>query len=135
MSSSRELYNRLMTIMTSLVAPAHLHHLTNWTWIVVGILQANSIALSQIATYVPGEIKAESGVTMIRRWLKNLKVDVWGLYQPILAHVLGGWQAVEAVVVLDGLLVFGDRWQIFRLSLVHGRRAIPLVWTVVPGKG
>ena len=135
MSSSRELYNRLIAIMKCLVSPAHSHHLTNWMWIVVGILQANSMALSQIATYVPGEIKAESRVTMIRRWLKNLKVDVWGLYQPILAHVLEGWQAVEAVVILDGVLVFGDRWQIFRLSLVHGRRAIPLVWTVVTGKG
>lgn len=135
MSSSRELYTRLIAIMNALVSPAHIQHLTNWTWMVVGILQANSIALSQIATHLPGEIKAESRVTTIRRWLKNLKVDVWDLYQPILTHVMDGWQAVEAVIILDGLLVFGDRWQIFRLSLVHGHRAIPLVWQVVAGKG
>jgi len=135
MSSSRELYNRLITMMNQLVAPAHIHHLTNWAWIVVGILQSNSVALSQIATHLPGEIKAESRVTTIRRWLKNLKVDVWSLYQPILAQLVAGWQATEAVVILDGLSVFGDRWQIFRLSLMHGRRAIPLVWKVVAGKG
>jgi len=135
MSSGRELYSRLITRMNDLVAPAHIHHLTNWAWIVVGILQSQSVALSQIATHLPGEITAESRVTTIRRWLKNLKVDVWGLYQPILAQVLEGWQATEAVVILDGLMVFGDRWQIFRLSLVHGRRAIPLAWKVVAGKG
>jgi hypothetical protein len=32
-------------------------------------------------------------------------------------------------------MVFGDRWQIFRVSLQHGHRAIPLAWTVVEGKG
>lgn len=135
MSSSRELYNRLIAKMSQLVAPAHIHHLTNWAWMVVGIVQSNSVALSQIATHLPGEIKAESRVTTIRRWLKNLKVDVWGLYQPILAQVVAGWHASEAVVILDGVLVFGNRWQIFRLSLAHGQRAIPLVWKVVAGKG
>jgi hypothetical protein len=54
----------------------HLKHLTNWTWMVVGILQANSIALSKIATHIPSPAEAESRVTTIRRWLKNL-IDVW----------------------------------------------------------
>jgi hypothetical protein len=84
---------------------------------------------------VPGEAEAESRVMTIRRWLKNLHVDVWAFYRPILEHVLDGWRAVEATVVLDGVALFGDRLQIFRLSLVHGHRAIPLVWKVIPGKG
>jgi hypothetical protein len=33
---------------------AHVAHLTNWVWIVVGMLQANSMALSRIATHIPG---------------------------------------------------------------------------------
>ncbi len=135
MSSSQELYNRLMKTVYPLVDVSHIKQLTNWMWIVVGILQANSIALSHIATFIPGEVEAESRVTTIRRWLKNLRVDVWTLYRPILEHVLNDWQAVEAKVVLDGVAVFGDRLQIFRLSLVHGRRAIPLIWKVIPGKG
>jgi hypothetical protein len=32
-------------------------------------------------------------------------------------------------------MFFGDRWQVFRVSLLHGGRAIPLAWTVVEGKG
>jgi hypothetical protein len=135
MGSSHELYNRLIGRLNSLVEVSHLKHLTNWTWIVVGILQANSIALSKIANHIPGEAEAESRVTTIRRWLKNLKIEVWVLYQPVLEHVLADWHAVEATVMLDGVAVFGDRLQIFRLSLVHGHRAIPLVWKVIPGKG
>ena len=135
MSSSQELYTRLINTLSPMVSVAHIAHLTNWVWIVVGILQANSIALSRIATHIPGEAKAESRVTTIRRWLKNFRVDVWEFYRPVLEHALQGWQTVTAIVILDGVMVFGERWQIFRLSLAHGGRAIPLVWLVLPGQG
>ncbi|MBI2975741.1 MAG: transposase, partial [Chloroflexi bacterium] len=108
---------------------------TNWMWIVVGLLLGNSPALSQIATYLPMKTEAESRVTLVRRWLKNFRVDVWAFYQPILAQVFKGWQAVDAFIILDGVMVFGDRWQIFRLSLQHGCRAIPLAWVVIEGQG
>lgn len=135
MSSSDALYSRLMQTVQPLVNVSHIKQLANWMWITVGILQANAVALSQIATFIPGEAKAESRVTMIRRWLMNFQVDIWAFYRPILEQVLRGWQAAKVYVVLDGVMVFGDRWQIFRLSLVHGCRAVPLVWTVIPGKG
>jgi hypothetical protein len=38
-------------------------------------------------------------------------------------------------VILDGVEVYDGRLQVFRLSLQHGCRAIPLVWTVIPGQG
>ncbi len=135
MSNSHELYHRLVHAVHPLVSVSHIRQLANWMWIVVGILQADSIALSEIALFIPGKAAAESRVTTIRRWLKNLHVDVWKLYRPILEHVLQDWRAVEVTLVLDGVMVFGDRLQIFRLSLVHGCRAIPLVWKVIPGKG
>ncbi|MDW8328027.1 MAG: transposase [Anaerolineales bacterium] len=135
MSSSQELYTRLIHTLRPLVNVDHISHLTNWVWIVVGILQARSIALSQIALHIPGDAKAESRVTTIRRWLKNLRVDVWEFYRPVLERALQDWRAVTATVILDGVMVFGDRWQIFRLSLAHAGRAIPLGWVVLSGKG
>jgi hypothetical protein len=136
MSSSHELYNRIFLTLRPLVAVSNIKQLNNWVWIVVGILQANSIALGKIATHIPaGSPVAESRVTTIRRWLQNPRIDVWAFYRPILNQVLGPWHGVEAVVILDGVQVFGDRLQIFRLALRHGNRAIPLTWTVVTGKG
>ena len=135
MSNCQELYNRLNETIRDLVEASNSKQVTNWMWIVVGLLLGNSPALSQIATYLPMKTEAESRVTLVRRWLKNFKVDVWAFYQPILAQVFKGWQAVEAFVILDGVMVFGDRWQIFRLSLQHGCRAIPLAWVVIEGKG
>jgi len=135
MSISKELYTRLEQAIVPLIEVSHVHHLSNWLWIVSGILQSKSVALSQIATYLPMKTKAEARITRIRRWLKNARVDVWSLYRPILEHVLLVWHEQEATIILDGVMVFGDRLQIFRLSLEHGCRAIPLGWVVLEGKG
>jgi len=135
MNSSEELYGRLIGTLSRLVDVRHIAELKNWIWIVVGILQSESVVLSKIATHVPGETQAESRVTMIRRWLMNFHVDVWSFYKPVLEHALIDWKDEVANVILDGVMVGGDRWQILRLSLAHGQRAIPLGWVVVPGTG
>lgn len=74
-------------------------------------------------------------MTLIRRWLMNPHVKVWMFYKKILEHVLSNWSAEEAYLILDGVMVFGNRWQIFRVSLRHGCRAIPIAWTMVRGNG
>jgi hypothetical protein len=135
MSSSQELYNRLDEKLRALVRVKNRKQVTNWIWIIVGILQSQSCNLSQIANYLPLETKAESRVTLIRRWLRNPQVKVWQFYKEVLAHVLSGWSDVEACLILDGVMIFGDRWQIFRVSLRHGCRAIPIAWTIVEGNG
>jgi hypothetical protein len=135
MSSSQELYNRLNQKLRELVQVRNGKQVTNWIWIVVGVLQSQSPNLSKIANCLPMETQAASRVTLIRRWLMNPHVKVWMFYKKILEHVLAGWSAVEAYLILDGVMVFGDRWQIFRVSLQHGCRAIPIAWTIVEGEG
>jgi len=135
MSSSQELYNRLDEKLRVLVSVKNGKRVTNWIWIIVGILQSQSSNLSQIANYLPMGTKAESRVTLIRRWLMNPQVKVWQFYKEVFDHVLSGWSSVEAYLILDGVMVFGDRWQIFRVSLRHGCRAIPIAWTIVEGNG
>ena len=135
MSSSQELYNRLNEKLRELVQVRNGKQVTNWIWIVVGVLQSQSPNLSKIANCLPMETQAASRVTLIRRWLMNPQVKVWMFYKKILEHVLAGWSAVDAYLILDGVMVFGDRWQIFRVSLQHGCRAIPIAWTIVEGEG
>ena len=138
--SSYVLYNRLQARLTKVMSEqvSNVKQMTNLIWLVVGILNGQTIGLSQLATVLPGAAEAESRVTRIRRWLQNPLVDVWALYEPLLSQVLRDWQGLGAAtvsVIVDGTMVFGDRLQIFRLSLAHGNRAIPLGWIVVPGKG
>jgi len=135
MSSSHELYNRLDEKLRALVQANNRKQVTNWIWVIVGILQSGSAHLSQTANALPLEIKAESRVTLIRRWLTNPHIQVWRFYKQILEHVLSDWSAEEAYLILGGVMVFGDRWQIFGVSLRHGCRAIPIAWMIVEGNG
>lgn len=135
MSSSQELYNRLNEKLRELVQVKNGKQVTNWIWIVVGILQSQSSNLSKIANCLPMEPQASSRVMLIRRWLMNPQVKVWLFYKKILKHVLSDWSAIEAYIILDGVMIFGDRWQVFRVSLLHGCRAIPFAWKIVSGKG
>lgn len=135
MSSSQELYNQLSEKLRELVSVKNSKQITNWIWIVVGMLQSESCHLGQIANYLPLKSMAESRVTLIRRWLMNPHIKVWIFYKKILEHVFTGWKSVSATIILDGVMLFGDRWQVFRVSLLHGNRAVPLAWTVVKGKG
>ena len=135
MSSSQELYDRLNEKLRELVHVKNSKQVTNWIWIVVGILQSDSCNLSKAANFLPMETKAESRVTLIRRWLMNSNIKVWSFYKKVLEHVFSGWSNVEATIILDGVMLFGDRWQVFRVSLLHAGRAVPLAWTVVEGKG
>lgn len=135
MSSSQELYNQLSEKLRELVAIKNSKQISNWIWIVVGILQSESCDLSQIANNLPMKSKAASRITLLRRWLMNPHIQVWSFYKKVLEHVLSGWSNMSVVIILDGVMLFGDRWQVFRISLLHGSRAIPLAWKVVEGKG
>ncbi|MCL5998070.1 MAG: hypothetical protein M1546_18765 [Chloroflexi bacterium] len=135
--SSYTLYSRIYAQMKALCGEhiSNITQLTNCVWLVVCVLNGGSISLAELALSWPGDAAAASRVTRIRRWLKNPHVNAWALYRAVLQQVLHGWQHVDLMVVIDGTLLFGDRWQVFRLSFVHGCRAIPLWWVVVPGKG
>jgi hypothetical protein len=135
MSGSQELYDRLSQKLMAACGDqtTNIKQIVNLIWLVIGVINARSVALSQIANSWPGQAEAESRVTRIRRWLSNGHIDVWALYRPLLAEVLSGWYRTKITVVVDGTLVFGDRLQIYRLSLLHGCRAVPLAWIVTRG--
>jgi hypothetical protein len=135
MSSSQELYNRLNEKLRELVSVKNSKQITNWIWIVVGILQSESCHLSQIANNLPMKSEAASRITLLRRWLMNPHIQVWSFYKKVLEKVFEGWSTLSVVIILDGVMLFGDRWQVFRVSVLHGSRAFPLAWQVVEGKG
>jgi len=48
---------------------------TNWLWIVVGLLLGNPPALSKLATTLPMDADAESRVTLIRLKRRRLALE------------------------------------------------------------
>jgi len=135
MSSSQELYTRVFTKLRSVHPEPHLKRITNWVWVIVGLILSRSVHLSQIAKHIPSEAQAAGRMAQVRRWLKNKFINVPAFYRPLIREALQGWAHKDVFVILDGCSVNHKALQFFRLSLSHCFRAIPLTWLVVTGYG
>src|SRR6266508_2445580 len=81
MSSSQQLYNRVSTKLQALHPTLHLKRLRVWVWVVVGLIQGQSVQLSEIANHIPGDTQAVARVARIRRWLASKWIVSRTLYQ------------------------------------------------------
>lgn len=135
MSISQELYTRVFTKLRTVHPEPHLKRISNWVWVVVGLILSHSVHLSQIAQHMPSEAQAAGRIAQVRRWLSNKFIDVPDFYRPLIREALQGWARKDVFVILDGCSVNHEALQFFRLSLSHCFRAIPLTWLVVEGPG
>jgi len=135
MSISEELYTRVFTKLRAVHPEPHLKRITNWVWVIVGLILSQSVHLSQIAQHIPSEAQAAGRIAQVRRWLSNTFIDVADFYRPLIMEALQGWAHKDVFIILDGCSVNHDALQFFRLSLSHCFRAIPLTWLVVEGPG
>jgi hypothetical protein len=83
MSSSQQLYNRVSTKLQALHPTMHLKRLTVWVWVVVGLIQGQSVQLSEIANHIPSETQAVGRIARVRRWLASKWIVSRTLYQPL----------------------------------------------------
>jgi hypothetical protein len=106
----------------------------NFTWLLVGIYLSGSVHLSKIANRIPGDAKLNSAVQRLRRLLQSaICVRKW--YNSI-AETLLESQAQHGTVrlIVDGSKV-SFHHQLLMVSIAYRRRAIPIVWTWVKGRG
>jgi hypothetical protein len=135
MSISAELYTRVFTKLRAVHPEPHLKRISNWVWVIVGLILSQSVHLSQIAQHIPSEAQAAGRIAQVRRWLKNQFIDVPAFYRPLITEAVQEWADKDVFVILDGCIVNHEALQFFRLSLSHCFRAIPLTWLVTKGPG
>lgn len=95
MSSSQALYTQIFAKLRTLHPDTHLTRVANWVWVIVGLIQARSVHLSEIANHIPGPAKAAGRIMKIRRWLKNKHITSRTFYEPIIQHVGSSRVAVD----------------------------------------
>lgn len=135
MSSSQALYTQFHTKLHALHPTLHLKRLTVWVWVVVGLIHGQSIHLSEIANYIPGDADAAGRIMRVRRWLASRWIGSRELYTPLIREVLAPWTGREVTIMLDGCFIRHKTLQMLRVSLSHCYRALPLAWQVVTNKG
>jgi hypothetical protein len=135
MGSSHGLYNELFAYLRAAHPEPHLKRISNWVWIVVGMILSKSVQLAQIAQHIPSEAEAAGRIMQIRRWLSNRFIKPVEFYRPLIRQVLSPWAGQDVFILLDATAVHGDKLQILRMGLSHALRALPLSWLVITGPG
>src|SRR5215470_4980081 len=100
MSSSQQLYTQVFTKLQTLHPTMHLKRLAVWVWVVVGLIQGQSVQLSEIANHIPGDTQAVGRLARIRRWLASKWIVSRTLYQPLIEEVLQAWMGREVTIIL-----------------------------------
>ncbi|MHC1732033.1 MAG: transposase [Bacteroidales bacterium] len=108
--------------------------LTTLAAMVAGIVQARSCQLPAIAHKTPDRAKADSRIKRYSRWVQNEWIEYAGFYLPFVSELLSHLAAIrELVFVIDGSEV-GHECITLMISLIYGKRALPITWLVVKGR-
>jgi hypothetical protein len=107
--------------------------LTTLAALVSGIVLGKSCQLPSIARKAPDQVRADSRVKRYSRWIQNERIDCAGYYLPYVSQLLVNLAQIrELVFVIDGSEV-GHACITLMISLIYGKRALPITWLVVEG--
>lgn len=131
MLSYGELYRVWSERVYHLTADTCPTRLTNMIWLLVGLYQAGSVALSLIARKLPIRAQKLSLVKRLQRFLANgaVRPRVW--YRPVARQLLlSAAQGGHVPLILDTTQV-SARHRLIMVAVAYHRRALPVAWTWV----
>jgi Transposase DDE domain len=137
MSDNREMYRTIRLAIKQLypVEPKGntARMLTTLAAMISGIVAGKSCQLPVIARKTPDQAKVESRIKRYERWIENERVDCETYYLPFVYELLCQLASIrELVFVVDGSEV-GHGCMTLMISLLYGKRALPITWLVVRG--
>jgi hypothetical protein len=107
--------------------------LTTLAAMVSGIVLGKSCQLPTIASKAPDRAMADSRIKRYSRWIQNERIDYEGYYLPFVNELLVSLANIrELVFIIDGSEV-GHQCITLMISLIYGKRALPITWLVVKG--
>ena len=82
---------------------------------------------------MPGKEQRQSRIQRLTRWLKNERITGEAFFLPFASELLGGLPEGPLVFIMDGSQV-GRGCLALVMSVLFGKRALPLAFLVVKGK-
>jgi len=133
-------YRRYRAIKQSLLQALPTHtsghrekYLNTLAALICGIVGAQHTQLPKIASKAPGlAAKPASRIKRFTRWVENERITYDTYFLPFAQAVLANLAQQPLVLIMDGSVV-GRGCVTLMLSVVYGRRALPLAWLVVKG--
>lgn len=110
-----------------------LRHLHTLAAMISGIVGSQRTTLSAVANKMRGTEQRQSRIQRLTRWLKNERVSSEAFFLPFADQLLADLPDGPLVLVMDGSEV-GRGCLSSLMSVLFGKRALPLAWIVVSGK-
>lgn len=111
----------------------HEQHLNTLAAMICGIVGAQHAQLPKLASKAPSlGAKGASRVKRFKRWVENDAITYETFFLPFAQAVLATLAQQPLVLIMDGSVV-GRGCVTLMVSVVYGRRALPLAWIVVKG--
>ena len=101
----------------------------------VAVLVAGEVSLTRLARFLPQQAKQASRMRWIQRLLSAAFLSHERVYAPLLQQALKGYHAPIWHVIIDRTRLEGQPVDLVTISLNYQKRAIPLVWCLVPFGG
>jgi hypothetical protein len=127
-------YDTLPASLRPLIPQASTPQLNNLAVFVYGLILAGHVHLPKIALYIPVSGTARNAVQRLERFLKNKAIAPTTWYQGVARSVLACWAGREIALILDQTDL-DDRFHLLFVALPFRKRAIPLLWTLLPKEG
>jgi hypothetical protein len=108
-------------------------HLNTLAAMVSGIVGSKSSHLPALASKAPDATKRESRVKRFSRWVDNEAITAEYYFLPYAEALVASLASRVLLLIIDGSEV-GRNGLALMINVVHGNRALPLVWVVVQGR-
>ena len=127
-------YNTLCEALSPLVTEAWKPQLNNLALFVYGLLMTGHVHLPKIALSLPMECDLRYVTQRLERFLKNKAIQPPLWYQGVAKAVLAAWKGLEIELIL-GQTDVDDRFFLLFVAVAYRKRAIPILWRLLPHKG
>ncbi|MEZ4954025.1 MAG: transposase [Saprospiraceae bacterium] len=109
----------------------HLRRLNTLTAMVCSAIKTGKSYLHSLGSELPQDIDSESRAKHVKRWLTNKYTDYSLSFLPFIGPALASYiaQDKEMVFAIDGSEA-GQGCTVLMISLVIGKRAVPICWLV-----
>lgn len=136
MSDSSKVFTGLKKALKTLFPKMTGHeasHFSTLLYMITGMIMSKHCHLPKIAGKIQSNIKQESLVQKIERWLQNKNVNGDLYFLPFLMKLLPTLLTSDIKLLIDGSVVGRDS-ACLMVSIVYKNRSIPLVWVMAEGR-
>jgi len=129
------LYQELKGLLKQrIVWTGHKQTLHTLVSMMIGVLMSRDVRLGHIAMKGGLDGKMENIEQRYRRWLKNPRIKAREIVDPVAKQLLFSRKKRKIRLQIDRTIIDGG-FNVLMVTLYHRKRAIPLVWKVLPHGG